>query len=299
MILAAGLTPAWQQTLSFSQFRPGEVNRARHAAWCASGKVLNVGCALFHLGSHSKTLCLQGGTTGELIRNDFEKLGAPVRWVESRLPSRVCTTILDESTHTMTELVENPHPVTADELESFVEAFLTESRDASVIVLSGSMPPGTPTDFFRRLMELSPARFVLDIRGPELDEALKENPLVVKPNREELSKTVKRDLISEEELIAAMSELRGRGAEWVVISQGPGPLLALGPDGLLKLDPPSIQVCNPIGCGDCLAAGIAAGIDRKVSMQQALEIGVRAAAENAQALLPARNLSRLPSCPTE
>ena len=51
MILAAGLTPAWQQILSFRRFIPGEVNRAEQSIWCGSGKVLNVGCALHHLGA--------------------------------------------------------------------------------------------------------------------------------------------------------------------------------------------------------------------------------------------------------
>ena len=81
MILAAGLTPAWQQILAFRRFIPGEVNRAHTAAWCASGKVLNVGCALHHLGAASKSLCLVGGTSGEQVRADFEKLGVPVRIV--------------------------------------------------------------------------------------------------------------------------------------------------------------------------------------------------------------------------
>ena len=44
----------------------------------------------------------------------------------------------------------------------------------------------------------------------------------------------------------------------------------------------------------CQAAGIAAGIDHKASMNEALNIGVFAAVENARELLPARNLTRLP-----
>ena len=39
MIVAAGLTPAWQQILRFDALRLGEVNRAVEAHWCASGKV--------------------------------------------------------------------------------------------------------------------------------------------------------------------------------------------------------------------------------------------------------------------
>ena len=46
MIIAAGLTPAWQQIMRFERLATGQVNRAREVAWCASGKVLNVGLAL-------------------------------------------------------------------------------------------------------------------------------------------------------------------------------------------------------------------------------------------------------------
>ena len=294
MILAAGLTPAWQQILSFRRFIPGEVNRAQQAVWCGSGKVLNVGCALHHLGVQSKTLCLVGGVAGEQICADFQTMNIPVRWVKSRIPTRVCTTILDESEKTTTELVENSNSIPSEELDLFYHAFVEESAPAQVVVLSGSLPAGAPPDFYRRLLDKTSAKAVLDIRGQELDAALQLRPYLVKPNREELAKTIGRDFASEQDLVAAMSELRHRGAQWVVVSQGAGPLLALGPDGLIRIEIPKIDVCNPIGCGDCLAAGIAAGIDRKLTMYGSLVLGIRAAAENASVLLPARNISRLP-----
>ena len=295
MILAAGLTPAWQQILTFRSFRSGEVNRARQATWCASGKILNVICALKQLGAESKGLCVVGGVSGQQIQSDLESLSVPlIRWIESIIPTRICTTILDESTGLTTELVENSGSIPSSELDGFHDAFVEEVSSASLVMLTGSLPLGTPANFYRRLLENTTARTVLDIRGPELAEVLSLSPFVVKPNREELSATVGREIDSDDDLIASMSELRSRGAEWVVVSQGPAPLLALGPNGLIRIQPPSLAIRNPIGCGDCLAAGIAAGLDRGNSMLDALQFGVRAAAENAQSLLPARNLSRLP-----
>lgn len=294
MILAAGLTPAWQQIAVFKQLRPGEVNRAEQVCWCASGKVLNVGCALRQLGLPSKTLSFAGGFSGQQLRADFEDLGIAVRWIESRVPTRVCTTILDQSTGLTTELVENSGPVPEDELNQYFAAWCEEAPDASVVVISGSLPQGTSPVFFCRMLERTSAKAVLDIRGAELNEALRLKPLVVKPNREELAKTVGHEITTDDQLIAAMSEIRSRGAEWVVVSGGPDPLLALGPEGLVRIQPPRIVVANPIGCGDCLAAGIAAGIDRGYSLPDAIRLGVQAAAENAQELLPARKLSRAP-----
>lgn len=294
MILAVGLSPAWQQILSFDELSLGEVNRAKAVTGCASGKVLNVGCALHQLGVEAKTLCPIGGAMGQQIRADFDSMGIAVRWMPSDIPTRSCITLLDDGTSQTTELVENCATISDQELSEYLEAFTEEAAAASVVVMTGSLPQGASADFFQRMLERTTAKAVLDIRGAELEKTLPLHPHVVKPNREELSKTVGRTLSSEPEIVAAMTELRDRGAEWVVVSQGPDPLLALGPDGLLKISPPQVRVRNPIGCGDCLAAGIAAGISRNAPMRQALEWGVAAAAENATTLLPARNLSRLP-----
>ena len=67
MILAAGLSPAWQQIVLLEALHLGEVNRASEVHWCASGKVLNVGLALHHLGAKSLTLSPLGGANGAAI----------------------------------------------------------------------------------------------------------------------------------------------------------------------------------------------------------------------------------------
>src|SRR5512146_2770770 len=104
MILAAGLTPAWQQIVLLDALHPGEVNRAREVHWCASGKVLNVALALHHLGAEVQSLSLAGGPHGEAIRREFARSGIAARWIESAAPTRVCTTLLGTANHTTTEL---------------------------------------------------------------------------------------------------------------------------------------------------------------------------------------------------
>ena len=56
IILAAGLTPAWQRTMVFDVFHPGGVNRASEVHECASGKVLNVAMALQALGAETRSV---------------------------------------------------------------------------------------------------------------------------------------------------------------------------------------------------------------------------------------------------
>jgi 1-phosphofructokinase family hexose kinase len=288
VILAAGLTPAWQQILSFDQFVPGEVNRAIRVEWCASGKVLNVGMALHHLGARAQTLSLIGGRTGDAIRGEFASRNIPARWIESQTPTRTCTTILDGQTHQTTELVENSAPIAEEDLQLFRGAFQEEAARAEWVVLSGSLPVGVPATLYRELMRDCPGKVILDVRGTELSQALTERPFLVKPNRAELARTVGRDLSTEEETLDAMRELNSQGAQWVVVTHGAKSVLASHETEAFRLLPPQVPVVNPIACGDCFAAGLAWGFSQGHSPMESLRLGVAAAAENLSQVLPAR-----------
>lgn len=295
MIFVAGLTPAWQQIAVLDRLQTGEVNRAREVHWCASGKVLNVGLALTHLKSQvlvaSRTLSLIGsGPANVAMRHDMQQRGVDVRWVDATAPQRVCTTLLDRQSGSTTEIVENFPPATQQELDAFVTAFAEEAAQPEVqfVVLTGSLPQGAPPDFYLTLLEQTDAKTILDFRGPELLAALARKPFLVKPNREELGHTVGRVLVDDADVWQAMAELNSLGAEWVVVTNGPGEVFATHDDERLRFMPPTVEVVNPIGCGDCFTAGLAWSLHQGHAMRQAIQIGIAASAENATQLLPAR-----------
>ena len=290
MILSAGLTPAWQQTLIFDHLRWGEVNRANEATWCASGKVLNVGIAAARLGGESLTLSVFGGHPGAAMQADLQRLNVPMQWVATNAATRVCTTLIDRTTNVVTELVENAASLTDDELRRYGDAYEHVAAAATHVVLSGSLPAGTPSDFYARLMRRTPesVRVLLDCRGPELRSALALRPFLVKPNREELGRTVGRRCETDDEIWDAMEELRTLGAEWVVVSDGGRSVRALSTSRRMTLRPPARPVANPIGCGDCLCAGIAWALRDGQDPVDAIRFGMAAAADNLSQWLPAR-----------
>jgi 1-phosphofructokinase family hexose kinase len=289
LILAAGLTPAWQQILVFDRVRYGEVNRAREVAWCGSGKVLNAGMAAHRLGGASLTLAPLGGSPLVEIDREFADLGVPRRWIAARAATRVCTTILDRATGQITELVENGRPLTGDELRAFVAAFAEEAARAEVVVLIGSLPAGASLSLYRDLAACARCPLVLDFRGDGLLSVLELKPYVVKPNREELGQTFGRSLDDEADLLTAMRELNRLGAQWVVVTQGAKTVWLSSSEHVYRLTPPRIaEVVNPIGCGDCLAAGIAWASRRGDSIVDAVRFGIGAACDNLGKLLPGR-----------
>jgi 1-phosphofructokinase family hexose kinase len=286
MILTAGLTPAWQQVLLFDTFTPGEVNRARQVYWCASGKVFNAARALHSLGGPGKALAPVGGSPGQDIRRDLEGVDIAARLLETSRPTRVCTTILDSIRHTATELVPETEPLSAEELEAFRAAYTEEAKTAEVVVLIGSLPPGTPVGFYRDLLAHTPGRAILDARGAELLQALQGKPFLIKPNRAEVSRTFGRELEDDQSLQDAMRQLNEAGAEWVVVTDGPKPVFASTRGQLYRLQAPQREVVNPIGCGDCMAAGIAQALFAGQSPLDAIRFGVAAAAAKVGQLLP-------------
>lgn len=289
MILSAGLTPAWQQILAFDSFRLGEVNRAAEVVWCSSGKVFNAGIAAHHLGGPSLTLAPVGGPAVPQIEAEFAALGVPYRWVKTRAATRICTTLLDRSTGTITELVENGRPLTPDELDAFRRAYAEEAAHADAVVLIGSLPQGTPDSYYRELLQSTPCAAVLDFRGEGLLSLLDLNPYVVKPNREELAKTFGRRLDSDRDLGAAMHTLNERGAQWVVVTQGAAAVWVTSSEATYRLHPPIISApVNPIASGDVMAGTMAWATRAGHPLLEAVRLGIAAAGQNVRQLLPGR-----------
>jgi len=306
VILAAGLSPAWQQILVFDHLAPGEVNRASEAHWCASGKVLNVGRAIHSLDPEigAVTVAPLGGPAGQAIFDEFEDEGIPLIRLAVPSPTRVCTTVIERPSGRITELVENARPLRRDLLfayEYMVGEAWRKMPALRCAVFSGSLPPLTDgtsnAESIARMLEGMEAPAILDIRGPELRAALRYRPLLVKPNREELAATVGRPLHSDEELVSAMREVVELGAQWVLVTSGGGAAWLASAGECHKFVPPRVEVVNPIGCGDSVAAGIAVAIARGEEVAQAVRYGLAAGADNATRLLPARldrdNLRRL------
>jgi tagatose 6-phosphate kinase len=289
VILLAGLTPAWQQTLVFDAFTPGQVNRAREVYWNASGKVLNAAAAVRWLGGDGLAVAPVGGPATAAFDRELDSLGIRRRWIATEASTRVCTTILDRSRGTMTELVENGRPLAPAELDAYLAAYAEEAARAEVAVVSGSLPLCTPDGYYRELVRRTPCPMVLDFRGPGLLGVMDLKPLVVKPNRQELAETLGRPLGTDDELLAAMREVNRRGAQWVIVTQGSGPVWLSSAESIHRFQPPTVSdIVNPLGSGDAMAATVAWAVHEGRDIPEAVPVAIAAAADNLRHVLPCR-----------
>ena len=259
MILCIGTTPAAQRVMVFRKLTLDAVNRAVTTFDGAAGKSVNVAKVLKTLGEHPVATGFLGGDRGEELRTLLAAEGIEMDFVPVASPTRQCITLLDTSTGTHTELVEESQPVTAADYGKLMGVIRRRVTGCQAVIMSGTITPGGPADLYSQGTQLAHeagAISVVDAQGPALLEALRARPGVVKPNRLELAATLKRELGDEAAVMSAMRELVERGAQRVVVTAGRDLTLAFDGGSLWRIQAPRIDAVNPIGSGDAFAAGL-------------------------------------------
>ncbi|MFC4055283.1 1-phosphofructokinase family hexose kinase [Actinomadura syzygii] len=250
MILTVTPNAALDDTYEVPDARTGEVNRVAAVHRRPGGKGVNVARVLHGLGHEVVAAGFAGGTVGAGIEAGLASLGVPSAFTRTAGESRRTVTVVAAEVTVFNE----PGPtVTAAEWDAFARDYGRLARDAEVVVLSGSLPPGVPPDAYARLVRLADAPVILDADGEALRLGLAARPDVVKPNAAELARATGTD-----DPAAGIRALRGAGA--AVASLGAGGVLAATPDGVLRAELDRPEAGNPTGAGDALAAGLAAGL---------------------------------------
>ena len=300
MILCIGTTPAAQRVMVFKKLELDAVNRAATTLDGAAGKSVNVAKVLATLGAKPAAVGFAGGESGRELLGELARRGIELDFVEVPAATRRCISVVDESRQTVTELVEESRPVAPPAYDGLLGIIQRRLPACRAVVMSGSLTPGGPIDFYGRITKQAAALNILsivDAQGPSLTSALGAGPGLVKPNRLELAATVKRQLDTENEVVAAMQEVRQLGAARVVVTAGKSPTLALDGAKIWRIHAPSISPVNPIGSGDAFTAGLVWRLSQGEDLGEACRWAAAAGAANALTFMPgdleARDVERL------
>lgn len=284
MILCIGTTPATQRVMIFRKITLDAVNRAVTTLDGVAGKSVNVAKVLKALGERPVAVGFLGGDRGEQLRAELEARGIELGFVEVAGRTRQCTTLLDRSAGTQTELVEESQAVAAADYDELMRHIRRRVKDCRAVVMSGTITPGGPVDLYFQCTGLArEARglSLVDAQGTALLEALRARPGLVKPNRLELAATLGRGLEDEAAVRSAMRELSERGAQRVVVTSGKNPALAFDGQHWWRVHAPRIEAVNPIGSGDAFAAGLVWRLLRGEDLGEACRWASAAGAANA------------------
>ncbi len=271
----------------------GAINRAASERCFAGGKGINVSVMLTRLGAENRTLGFTAGFVGEMLEKMLAQEGCVCDFVRlARGETRINVKLTGEN--------ETAFNGCGPEIDAAETAALLRKLDTlesgDTLVLSGNVQPsakGLFTAMLQRAREAGAAP-VVDTEGAALRESLQFAPLLIKPNREELSALVGKPLTSLHEVCRAARSLQNAGARNVLVSMGADGALLLGEDGIYRRAQVNAKgnVLSTVGAGDSMVAGFLAGLLRG-GAETALRMGTAAGTATAFAPILAERESVL------
>jgi 6-phosphofructokinase 2 len=293
-ILTLTINPAIDANCAVEAVFPD--HKLRCAALChePGGGGVNVSRAIRNLGGESTVFYLAGGPSGQMFGMLLDREGLKHHAVAIEEWTRENFTVMESTSGQQYRFVMPGPDVTAEEWNACLERIAGIEPMPEFVVVSGSLPPGVPADFYARLAKrvcAKGSRFIVDTSGAALSESLRGRVYLVKPSMRELRGLVGRELSHESEQDdAAMQIVKSGQAEIVVVSIGAGGVLLATAEGCERIPSPSVSVKSKVGAGDSMVAGIVLSLARDMSIRDAVRFGIACGA--AAVMMPGTQLCR-------
>jgi 1-phosphofructokinase len=288
------LNPGLDRTLTVPKLYENNVLRASASRLDWGGKGFNVTRALQAMGVKSVAMGLVGGFTGQMLTQGLNQLGIATDFVHIDGESRTNTVIEEAESGRYIKVNELGPQIEAAALEALRARILAQLTPGSYWALCGSLPPGTPSNFYADLIariQSHGAFACLDASGAALRLGTKAVPFLVKPNAEEAAEYTGIAITTITDAQRAALAFLDHGVTLVALSLGADGLLLAQNEQVLHARPPQVVAQTPVGVGDALLAGLLYALRRKMPLPEVARWGV--AAGSAAAMRPGVGVGKL------
>ncbi|HEY8570375.1 1-phosphofructokinase family hexose kinase [Microbulbifer sp.] len=280
-IVTITLNPCIDKTVSVAQILPNCKLACRDVGAYPGGGGLNVARVITRLGIDVSAYWTCGGENGRKLGQflDAEK----VRHLPIPIAASVRENLIvqEESSGNLFRFG-MPGPLLAEtERNQWREQVRQIPSSTQYVVFSGSLPEGTPPEWYGELLRMVPEgiHVVVDTKMAALRHALAVGVYLIKPNVRELEELVGRELTDDTAIEQAVREIIDRrGAEVVLLSLGRAGVILATKDGLERISAPSVHLRSKVGAGDAVVGGLLSALSRGMALLEAAKFGVAAGA---------------------
>lgn len=279
MIATLTLNPSVDQHLTVRKLEKDDALRAVEVEWYAGGKGVNVARVIHELGGKTCAFGFVGGFPGKMLTSWLDRAGLPHRFTELEGDTRINTTITDLSDRTQTHVRVAGPRVRRKDLARLTQAVSRLKPVPKYWALGGSLPPGAPNNFYRKLihkLEAAGAQCALDTDDEALHEGLDATPFLIKPNEHEFERLTGVKAGSDAKIVAAARKVVAKGTAVVMVSLGPRGAVVVSKDDVFRVNTPRVKVKSKVGAGDSTIAGTLVALERGASLREAVRCGVAA-----------------------
>jgi len=293
-IVTLTMNPTIDKSATVSRVAAGRKLRCELPRHEPGGGGVNVSRAIGRLGGESLALYPAGGALGQMLERLLDQEKVPHSPVSIQGMTRENLTIFDQSTDEQFRFGMPGPTLTEEEWQACLDELVELDPRPDYVVGSGSLPPGTPEDFYarvaRRVREMG-GRAIVDTSEGPLQAAAEEGVYLLKPNMRELGQLAGHKLGDESTQEAVAKDLVESGqAEVIVVSLGAAGALLASREGLVRFRAPTVPIRSKIGAGDSMVAAIVLALVRGQAVEEAVRLGVAAGA--AAVMTPGTELCR-------
>ncbi|WP_227009054.1 1-phosphofructokinase family hexose kinase [Christiangramia fulva] len=256
----------------------GTVNRISSLKAFPGGKGTHVACALNEMGIPVKLMGIWAGKSGEYIRQECHKRNIPTCGIEIDGENRRCYTFRSLNTaFNSTELLEPGPELLEQNWKEFLKDFRKQITEVQLIIISGSFPKNAPQDAYLQLIELCNRvgkKVIIDCSGIQLKNAMRSSFFGIHINEQEI-----RNLAAHNSITDTIKSLKEK-TTWLALTLGKKGLRLIKGNEEVQANVVVNNVKSTVGSGDCLTAGIAAAIFKKLGMKEIARYGVAFGAAN-------------------
>ncbi|GAP41505.1 1-phosphofructokinase [Flexilinea flocculi] len=290
MIFTVTLNPAIDKTVTIDNFRIGDVNRITTSRIDAGGKGINVSRVINQLGGKSIALGILGKNGASTIQNALDISGIDHYFVLIDGDVRVNLKIIDCQNHTNTDINEAGISVSNEQLADIFDQIQVRMKPDDIVVLTGSLPPGTDPSLYRQWTEMLQrrgTRVFLDADRTPFQMGIESAPFFIKPNRFELEQLCHTTLPSLDHIIAEGKKLLNTGIKVILVSLGAEGALLLTEDQIIRVEGIRVKPQSTVGAGDAMLASFAISLEQHQSYLEAARLA--SAVSTAKVLCPGSN----------
>lgn len=266
------------------------------------GKGVNAARIASRFGVTVKALLWANSGQNEWLDRQLDREGVPHELISTDAETRTCINVVDGEGR-KTEIVEAGNPLSVADGTRLLERYSQLLGGVSLVAICGSYPPAaknidllggaatqrSPLDMHLtllcRLAKAAGIRVILDSKGLPFEMAVHNaKPWCIKPNLEEASRLVHREIATLRDERQALSDILRFGAQRILLSCGARGCYFATPEKVLFFHAPKVKEISPVGSGDSLVGAFAAKLMQGLDEVQALRWGVAAGSANAAQL---------------
>ncbi|MCE0495401.1 1-phosphofructokinase [Vibrio salinus] len=271
-VVTITLNPALDLTGHINTLNVGSVSLVNESDLHAAGKGVNVAKVLSDLGAEVTVTGFLGKDNQELFCQLFDEMGAKDEFIRVNGATRINVKLVEENG----EVSDINFPginIAQAEIEQFEATLERLAQNHDYFVMAGSLPKGVSpqlcADWIEKLHDMG-KKVLFDSSRDALEAGLDAKPWLIKPNDEELSIFVGKELSTIEECKAAATTLASKEIDNIVVSMGANGVMWLNNEEWLQAQPPRMQVVSTVGAGDTLVAGLCWGHMQEMPKEELL-----------------------------